>query len=287
MDIEAILATVLIYAVPVLSALAIIIIGFWIAGRITTAVRDALNKAPNSDPSLSAFLSSLVRFGLIAVIFIAALTVVGIDTSSIIGMILGLSVAAAFILQYPLSDVVAGIMLILFRPFKLGDEVEINGEKGVITDISLTATVLKTRDNVKLIIGSGQIWGGIIRNHTALEQRRLDMDFGVSYDADIDVAIDTILSVAKADPRVHAEPAPWAKVVKLNESSVDIQLRAWCDYDDLRGLKVSISQPVKAALDKAGIGIPYPHSIKIRQNVKSSKARDRLAKLQAAKLKNS
>ena len=116
--------------------------------------------------------------------------------------------------------------------------------------------------------------------------RRLDMNFGVSYDSDINKAITVITDAAAANPRVHANPAPWAKVVNLGESSVDIQLRAWCDASDYRALSTEISQPVKQALDAAGISIPYPHEIKISKHVKTSKGRDRLARLKALKQKN-
>jgi len=190
----------------------------------------------------------------------------------------------AFILQDSLSDVAAGVMMMIFRPYNVGDEVEIDGIKGVVTSIELTATRMQTRDNVELIVQNGKAMGGVIRNHNALGQRRLDIDFGISYDADIDKAIDVITATAAADDRVLSDPAPWAKVVSLGESSVDIQLRAWVEYDNLRKLKMDISQPIKAALDKAGIGIPYPHEVKIKQKVKSSKAWDRREKL--AKIKN-
>jgi small conductance mechanosensitive channel len=124
----------------------------------------------------------------------------------------------------------------------------------------------------------------VIRNHNALGDRRLDIDFGISYDADIDKAIKVITETAAADDRVYKDPAPWAKVVSLGDSSVDIQLRAWCEYDNLRKLKMEISQPIKQALDNADIGIPYPHEVKIKQKVKSSKARNRRKKL--AKIRN-
>ena len=113
-----------------------------------------------------------------------------------------------------------------------------------------------------------------------------DRDFGISYDADIETAIKAITAAAAANPRVHADPAPWAKVVNLGDSSVDIQLRAWCDAADYKALSTEISQPVKQALDTAGIGIPYPHEVKIKQHVKKSKGRDSLAKFKALKQKN-
>ena len=284
LDISAIGKSALSLAPSILLALAIFIIGRWVSNKVSKAAENAFNKAPNADASLSRFFANLIKYIILIATIIAALTFLGIDTTSISGMVLGLGAAMAFILQDSLSDVAAGVMMMIFRPYNVGDEVEIDGNKGVVKAIELTATRMHTRDNVELIVQNGKAWGGVIRNHNALGKRRLDIDFGVSYDADIDKAINVITSTAAADARVLSDPAPWAKVVSLGESSVDIQLRAWVEYNDLRKLKMDISQPIKMALDKAGIGIPYPHEVKIKQKVKSSKAWDRREKL--AKTKN-
>ena len=265
-------------------ALLVFMVGRWLSKKISRSAEYMFNKAPNADASLSRFFASIVKYLILFATIIAALTIVGVDTTAMSGMVLGLGAAMAFILKDSLADIAAGVMMMIFRPYEVGDEVEIDGTKGVVKSIELTATRMHTRDNVELIIQNGKAWGGVIKNHNALGNRRLDIDFGVSYDADIDKAIEVITDTANADPRVHTDPAAWAKVVSLGESSVNIQLRAWVKYDDLRKLKMEISQPVKAALDKAGIGIPYPHEVKIKQKVKTSKAWDRRAKL--AKLKN-
>ena len=272
------------YAVPALLAILCFIVGRWLSNKLGRRSEQILNKAPNADPSVSRFFASIVKYALLLVTIMASLSLLGVDTTAVSGMVLGLGAAMAFILKDSLADLAAGVMMMIFRPFKVGDEVEINGTRGVVLSVELTATRMKTRQNVELIVGNGKAWGGVIRNHTALGNRRLDMVFGVSYDADIDKAIEVIKSVAMADARVHRDPEPWAKVVNLGDSSVDIELRVWCTSNDIRNIKVEISQPIKAALDKANIGIPYPHEIKIRQKVKKSKARDRIAKLN--KLKN-
>ena len=283
-DFSALGSAALSKAPSILFALLIFIVGRWLSNKISRAAETGFNKAPNADASLSRFFSSLIKYLILLAAIIAALTVLGIDTTSISGMVLGLGAAMAFILQDSLADVAAGVMMMIFRPYVVGDEVEIAGIKGVVQSIELTATRMQTRDNVELIVQNGKAMSGVIRNHNALGQRRLDIDFGISYDADIDKAIDVITATAAADERVLSDPAPWAKVVSLGESSVDIQLRAWVEYDNLRKLKMDISQPIKAALDKAGIGIPYPHEVKIKQKVKTSKAWERRKKL--AKIKN-
>ena len=286
MTIEKAVSLALPYILPAIGALIVLFFGLRIARAIASRAETGFNKVPNSDPSLSRFFASLVRYLLFVVVIMAALSILGVDTSPIFGLIAASGAALAFVLQGALGNVAAGVMLILFRPFKIGDQVEIGGSAGKVTGIELTATTLSTVDNVKIIVANGKVWGGTIKNHTSMGARRLDRDFGISYDADIDTAIAAITSAAAAHPRVHSDPAPWAKVVNLGDSSVDIQLRAWCDAANYKALSTEISQPVKKALDAAGIGIPYPHEVKIKQHVKKSKGRDSLAKFKALKRKN-
>ncbi len=274
------------YALPMALALLIFFIGAHMARIVSSKAELGFNRAPNSDPSLSRFFASLIRYLLLVIIIMAALSVLGVDTSPIFGLIAASGAAMAFILQGALSNVAAGVMLILFRPYEVGDDVEIGGSRGKVTGIQLTATTLSTTDNVKVIVGNGKAWGGTIKNFTSMGARRLDREFGISYDADVDKAIKAITSAAAENPRVHTKPAPWAKVVNLGDSSVDIQLRAWCDAADYKALSTEISQPVKEALDAAGIGIPYPHEIKIKQHVKSSKGQDRINRLKALREQN-
>lgn len=264
----------------------VFIVGKWLSRRVANGAEKMFNRAPGADASLSRFFASLIRYLILFMTIMVALSILGVNTGSFGGMVIGLGAAMAFILQDSLADLAAGVMMLLFRPFNVGDEVEIGGTKGVVLAMELTATRMRTRDNIEIIIQNSKAWGGVIRNHTALGNRRLDMVFGISYDANIDTAIETIIGVAKADPRVIKDPAPWAKVVNLGESSVDIELRIWAEYNDMRNLKLELSQPMKLALDAAGIGIPYPHEVKIKQHVKHSTARDsaKAAKAKRAKL---
>jgi len=285
MDLSQFLPLAAKYALPALYALIVFLVGKWISNRVFTGAERAFNRSPNSDPSLSRFFASILKYIILFVVIMAALTVLGINTSSFSAAILGMGAAMAFVLQGSLSNIAAGVMMMIFRPMKIGDEVVVGDAAGVVTDIQLTATRLKSADNVEKIISNSKVWGGTIRNNSSLGKRRLDMVFGVDYSADIDKVIKVLTETATKHDLVLADPAPWAKVVNLNESSVDLELRAWCQSSDYKGLKVSISQPVKEAFDKAGIGIPYPHEIKISKSVKTSKGRDRLARLKT--LKNS
>lgn len=277
------------YAVPVVLALLVFWIGRIVARKVSLAAEHGFNRSPQSDPSLSRFFANIIKYLILIAVVIAALTILGINTGSITGMVLGLGAAMAFILQGSLSNLAAGVMMMIFRPFKIGEDVEVNGEKGTVTSVELTATRLKTTDNTEVIIANGKIWGGIVKNYSSLGQRRLDMDFGISYEADIKTAIEAITKAASGHPLILSDPAPWAKVVRLNESSIDLQLRAWCQASDYKALKVSISQPVKAGLDAANIGIPYPHEIKIKdkKDINVIKAKSRAKKLHSNKLKTS
>lgn len=286
MDMDRLVSLATTYVVPALIALIILFVGSRIAHAAASKSEGAFNKAPNSDPGLSRFFASLVKYLLLVVVVMAALAALNVDTSPIFGLIAASGAALAFVMQGALGNFAAGVMLILFKPYKIGDEVEVGGARGKVTAIDMTATTLSTADNVKIIVANGNAWGGTIKNYSSMGARRLDRDFGISYDDDIDTAIKAITAAAAANPRVHADPAPWAKVVNLGDSSVDIQLRAWCDAADYKALSTEISQPVKEALDAAGINIPYPHEVKIKQHVKHSKGRDSLAKFKALKQKN-
>jgi len=144
-------------------AFIIFLFGKFIAQKVSKAIEHGLNKSPQSDPSLSRFFASLVKYLILIAVVIAALTILGINTSSISGMVLGLGAAMAFILQDSLSNLAAGVMMMLFRPFKIGDDVEVGGEKGKVKSIELTATRLQTTDNVEIIIANGKIWGGTVK----------------------------------------------------------------------------------------------------------------------------
>ena len=255
-----------------LLALLVFVVGRWLAVRIGRSAENLFNKAPNANPTLSRFFASIVRFFILFAAVMGALAVIGVNTSGLSGMVLGFGVALAFILKDALADVAAGVMIMIFRPYNVGDVVEIGGIKGVVQSIEILATRMKTRNNIELVVGNGKAWSGVIKNHNSMGERRLDKIFGISYDADIDLAIKVLTETAAEDERVYKAPAPWAKVVKLNDSSVDIELRVWCDYNDHRAIKNDIVQPVKIAFDAAGIGIPYPHEVIIRQKTNTKKA---------------
>lgn len=247
------------YAPSIIVAVLIFLIGRSLVRRLSGATVTASQRIPNIDETLARFFGSIILIGGTIAVMIAALATLKIPLGFLATIVAALVIALGFALQESLGDLAAGVMLAFFRPYKVGQEVELAGDTGVVKHLGIFTTKLVTRDNIEIDIGNGAAFGNTIKNYYAFGDRRLDMDFGVSYDADLDVSIKAILSAADGDERIHAEPAPWAKVTTLGDSAVTIQLRVWCDADQHRHVKMDMSQRVKAALDKAGVEIPYEH----------------------------
>jgi len=193
------------------------------------------------------------------------LGIFGIEATSLVAMMGAATLAIGLALQGTLSDLAAGFMLILFRPYKLGQYVDIAGTKGTVKDLNLFVTELVTPDNVQIIVPNGQAWGAVITNYSAHDTRRVDYLFGIDYGDNAGDAMKIILDLAAADPRVLDDPEPWAKVTNLGDSSVDIGVRLWCAADDYWDLKFDMTKTVKEAFDAKGISIPYPHSVEIHK----------------------
>ncbi len=264
-DSAQILQTVTDYAVPALMALLVFFIGRAISRKAGDAAERAFNRSPKADPTLSRFFASLIRYALLLATIFIALGVLGVDTSGFGAMVAGFGVAMAFILKDSLSDVAAGVMIVLMRPYKVGDEIVTQGQTGKVLEVGLLATKLATPDDVAIIVGNSKIWGGVIRNNSAYGNRRLDRRFHIGFDTDIDQAIKVITDAAAGLELVHKSPAPWAKVVNICESSVELELRVWCDSSDYRTLWASLSHPIKDALESHGIAIPYPVEVKLKR----------------------
>ncbi len=253
------------FAPKLLLALLIFFIGKFILRKVMKTVHELALKIPNIDQTLAGFFVSIIQFAGMGILIVAALTALSIDLGFLATIVTALVLALGFALQGTLGDLASGILIVVFRPFSIGDLVELNGSKGFVTHLSLFSTRMRTSDNVEIIVANGDAIGNTIKNYFAYDKGRLDMDFGVSYDADIDKSIATILTATNGDDRIFQNPPPWAKVVNLGDSTVDIQLRVWCDPDNVRKVKMDIPYRVKNALDKAGIEIPYPHAVIIQR----------------------
>lgn len=247
------------YTPGILLAILIFFVGRALVRKLSGATVKASQRVPNIDETLAGFFGSVILIGGTIAVFVAALAAMNIPLGFLATIVAALVIAVGFALQESLGDLAAGIMLAFFRPYKVGEEVELAGDKGVVTKLGIFSTKMVTRDNIEIDIGNGAAFGNTIKNYYAFGDRRLDMDFGVSYDANLDTAIAAILAATKGDERIYTDPAPWAKVTGLGDSAVNIQLRIWCHADEHRNIKMDMSQRVKAELDKAGVEIPYEH----------------------------
>ncbi len=239
------------------AALAILIIGWLVARLITAITRKAMERS-KLDPTLTNFLGSCVYMILMAFVIVSSITKLGVNTASFVAIIGAASFAIGFALQGSLSNFAAGVMMMIFRPIRVGDLVEAGGVLGVVSDVGVFATVINTLENKKAIIANGTITGGNIVNYTANGALRVDMTFGIGYDDSMDDAITAMLDVLKGDERVLAEPAPTVACVGHGSSSVDFVCRPYVHPDHYWDVWFDTHKRVKEEFDKRGISIPFP-----------------------------
>ena len=262
-DPVALWATLEPYVVPfglrAIGALVLLIIGLRVAAWLGRTVSDQAKKNPQIDDTLGSFFASLVRWGVTAAVFIAVLQVFGVEATSFVAVLGALTLAIGLSMQGALGNIASGVMIMVFRPYKLGDFIDAAGVAGTVRDINLFQTVLATPDNVKVLVPNSQAISGVIRNFSGYETRRVDVTFGIDYDDDMDRAIAIIERVIAADTRILKDPEPFVKVVNLGDSSVDIATRSWVAASDYWGVTFDLTKRVKEAFDREGISIPYPH----------------------------
>jgi small conductance mechanosensitive channel len=242
----------------VLAALLILFLGFAIGGWVRKRLIRLGETYAHLDITLFNFLGNVARYIIIGFAFLFVLNTFGVQTTSVIAIIGAASLAIGLALQGTLSNVAAGVMIVFFRPIKIGDFVEVSGQMGTVKDITLNYTELAAVSNVQIIIPNSQVWGNTIVNYSSYDTRRAEWTFGVGYGANLKQAEDTILTTIMADPRAKAEPAPFIQVNNLGDSSVDFLVRVWCDSGDYFAFQADMKRHVKEALDAAGIDIPYP-----------------------------
>jgi small conductance mechanosensitive channel len=245
------------FGIDIIAALAIFIIGRWVANLITKGVRRLLERA-DVDATLVKFLSNIVRILLLIFVILAAIGQLGIQTTSLIAVLGAAGLAVGLALQGSLSNFAAGVLVIIFRPYKVGDYIEAAGVAGTVDEVQIFNTVMNTPDNKRIIVPNSQITGGIITNYSAHETRRVDFTFGIGYADDIDKAKKIIEEVLTADERVLEDPAPQIVVAELADSSVNIVARPWAKAADYWGLKFEVTETVKKRFDAEGISIPFP-----------------------------
>ena len=249
------------YALPwgikIAFALIIFIVGRIIVGIVTKLV-DKLMRKREMDEMLVRFINSILRWVLLLFVVIAALSQLGIDTTSLIALLGAAGLAIGLSLQSSLSNFAAGVMIIVFRPFNKGDFVEVSGASGVIDNINIFSTTMTTTDNKEIIIPNGSILESNITNYSARDTRRVDMVFGISYDDDLRKAKQILQEIIAADTRVLADPEPVIALSELADSSVNFIVRPWVKADDYWGVMWGTTEAVKLKFDEAGISIPYP-----------------------------
>ena len=245
------------WAIKIGLALLIFYVGRRVVGMLV-GVAEKLMRRNEMDEILVKFISSIVRWVLLLFVVIAALSQLGVDTTSLIALLGAAGLAIGLSLQSSLSNFASGVMLIIFRPFTKGDFVEAGGATGVVDSISIFTTTMTTPDNKEVIVPNGAILGGNITNFSARPTRRVDMVFGISYDDDIKKAKELLEEIIAADDRVLAEPAPVITVGELADSSVNFLVRPWANAGDYWGVLWDTTEAVKLKFDEAGISIPYP-----------------------------
>jgi len=253
-------------AINTTKALVVIFIGWIVAGWVARTIRRRVLSSDALDDTLGSFVASIVRWLILLTVFVAVLGIFGIEATSLVAVMGAATLAIGLALQGTLSDLAAGFMLVLFRPYSIGQYVHIGGTGGTVKDLNLFFTVLVTPDNVQITMPNGKAWGAIITNYSSNDTRRLDITFGIDYSDDPDKAIEIILAAANADERVHKDPEPWVRLVNLGDSSVDIGCRFWCQASDYWELKWHLLKTVKAEFDKNGVSIPYPHQVLVQRS---------------------
>ena len=245
------------WGIRITMALAIFIVGRWVIKIVVRVAKRVMNKA-NLDTMLTSFLGNILYTVLLLVVIIAALDQLGVQTTSLIAVFGAAGLAIGLALKDSLANFSSGVMLIIFRPFKVGDFIEAAGISGVVEEVRIFSTVMRTGDNREIIVPNGHVYSGPITNVSARETRRIDMVFGIGYDDDIRKAKQLIEAAFAADERILKDPAPAVAVAELADSSVNLNVRPWVKTGDYWAVRSDLLENLKLAFDENGISIPYP-----------------------------
>ena len=245
------------YGMNILAAIIILVVGLWIAKRVKSLFVKVLEKK-NVDSTLVGFFSGLLYGALAVFVVIAAISKLGVQTTSFVAVVGAAGLAVGLALQGSLSNFASGVLLIIFKPFKAGDFVKAGGEAGIVVEVGILTTELRTPDNVKIILPNSGVMGGSITNVSAHPTRRVDMTVGVGYGDDLNKAKQIMEDLIAADERILKDPAPQVAVANLGDSSVDFVVRPWVNAADFWAVKFDFTKNVKEKFDAEGISIPFP-----------------------------
>lgn len=246
------------YGFNVVGAVAILIVGWMFAGWVRSAVRRALDRVGKFDETLKPFLANLARWLVLVFVIVAVLNQFGVQTTSVIAVLGAAGLAVGLALQGTLSNVAAGVMLLVLRPFKVGDFIDAEGLSGTVVEIGLFTTELKTGAGIYIMAPNSAVWNKSIQNFSRNPTRRIDIVASIGYGDDVDGAMAVLDKMMNADARVLDDPAPATMVVALAASSVDINCRCWVKGEDYWGALFDLNKQVKADLEAAGYSIPFP-----------------------------
>ncbi|MBN4070078.1 mechanosensitive ion channel [Olleya sp. AH-315-F22] len=253
------------YGIKIIGAIVIWIIGAWIIKKLTNGLNKLMIKR-DYDESLRKFLLNLIGWLLKILLILTILSQLGVETTSFAAILAAAGLAVGLALQGSLSNFAGGVLIMIFKPIKIGDLIEAQGEKGVVKEIEIFTTKLKGLSNKEIIIPNGSLSNGTIVNYTTEGTRRVDLVFGVGYDSDIKKTKEVLLNVLTSHPLVLQDPAPTVNVKELADSSINFAVRPWSKAEDYSTVYFDVTENTKEALDKAGIEIPYPHQVEIRKN---------------------
>ena len=262
--IENLWSLILEYSPRVITALVILIIGLFLIGIMMKMTKKVMKKR-NVEVTLQKFLLNLLSWALKILLFVMVAAKLGVETTSFAAIIGAAGLAIGLALQGSLSNFAGGTLIMIFKPYKVGDLIEAQGEIGTVKEIEIFTTKLIGVTNKEIIIPNGSLSNGNIINYTSLGTRRVDLVFGVSYDADIKETKNVLMNVLTSNPKVINDPGPTVNVVELADSSINFAVRPWCKSEDYWDVYFEVTEATKEALDKAGIEIPYPHQVEIHK----------------------
>jgi len=248
------------YGIKVIGAIIILILGRIAAGIGRKVVRKVLEKS-KTDPAVISFVGSMIYFLILIFAVLAALAKFGIQTASFVAILGAAGFAIGFALQGSLANFAAGVLILVLRPFKVGNFIDGAGVAGTVKDIQLFTTVLATPDNVKIMVPNGKLFGDTIKNFSGFDTRRVDLVIGIGYTSDIQKAYDVLMNLIKEDTRILSEPPTNIAVSELADSSVNFVVRPWVKRQDYWGVKFDLTRKIKEAFDENGIEIPFPQQV--------------------------
>jgi small conductance mechanosensitive channel len=248
------------YSFSVLGAVVLLVIGYIVAGLIERGISAGLGQVPGFDQTLRHFFATTARYAVLLLVVVMVLGQFGVQTASIIAAIGAIGLAIGLALQGTLQNIAAGIMLLVLRPFRIGESIEVGAVAGEVEEIGLFATKLRAADGIYILAPNSKLWNEPVRNATRNRARRNDVLINIGYSDDIDVAQRLLVDIANADPRVRKQPAPAAFVNALNDASVQMALRYWTSDTDFFRTKLDLTKLAKTKLAARGIGFPDPRS---------------------------